>query len=220
MQVRFVTIPEEIRIELLKLHADIEDVIKSRLLEFQKFDRNDIKNLFAEMSFCVLTPQTRAKNADSAVRELVKDELLFRGTYHQVAHVLKKWHIRFYEAKARYIIRNRYFLNDNGVVLKNALKLSPFECREFLVERVWGFGFKEASHFLRNIGFTGLAILDRHILRNMLDIGIIDYMPKSLTRSRYLELEQIFIAMAHSLGISTESLDLLLWYRSTGEIFK
>lgn len=220
MQAGLVRIPEEIRFELLRLYVGIEDIIKSRLLEFQNFDKNDVEKLFSEMSFCVLTPQSRAKSADAAVRELVKDGLLFNGTYHQVADVLRKWNVRFYEAKARYIVHNRYLLKDNGTILKSALRLNSFECREFLVEKVWGFGYKEASHFLRNIGFTGLAILDRHILRNMKYMGVIDEVPKSLTRSRYFKLEQIFIAAAYSLGISPESLDLLLWYRSTGEVFK
>lgn len=220
MQARFVVIPEEVRVELLRTYAEIEDIIRARLLEFQKFDREDIYKLFAEMSFCVLTPQSRAKNADAAVKELLGRGLLFRGTYGQVASVLRRWGVRFYEAKSQYLIRNRYLIDDNGAMLKNMLRLNSFECRERLVEKVWGFGYKEASHFLRNIGFTGLAILDRHILRNMVYMGVIDAAPKSLTRSRYLELEQIFLATANSLGISPESLDLLLWYRSTGEVFK
>lgn len=220
MQDRFIRIPENIRVELLNLYADVEGIIKSRLEEFKSFDRSDVNKLFAEMSFCVLTPQSRAKAADAAVGELVRSGLLFNGTYSQVSQVLRKWGVRFYEAKARYIVRNRYLLRDGGEYLKNMLRLSPFECRELLVKNVWGFGYKEASHFLRNIGFVGLAILDRHILKNMLYIGVIEKIPRSLTRQRYLDLEQIFIATAQSLGMSPECLDLLLWYRATGEVFK
>jgi N-glycosylase/DNA lyase len=220
MQGRFIKIPESIRAELLNLYAKVEGIIQSRLIEFKSFDRNDTNKLFAEMSFCVLTPQSRARAADAAVNELATSGLLFSGSYDRVAQVLKKWGVRFYEVKASHIIQNRYLLRDDGEYLKNMLRTSPFECRELLVENVWGFGYKEASHFLRNIGFTGLAILDRHILRNMLYMGVIEEIPKSLTRKRYLDLEEIFIATAQTLGMSPESLDLLLWYRATGEVFK
>ncbi len=220
MQVRFIKIPENIRAELLNLYSEVEGVIQSRLSEFKSFNRSDVDKLFVEMSFCVLTPQSRARAADAAVNELATSGLLFRGTYSQLVQVLRKWGVRFYEVKARYIIRNRHLLRDGGEYFKNMLGMSPFECRELLVKDVWGFGYKEASHFLRNIGFTGLAILDRHILRNMLHMGVIEELPKSLTRKRYLDLEEIFIATAQTLCMSPESLDLLLWYKATGDVFK
>ncbi len=220
MQDRLIPIPEKIRVELMKQYTMIESVIQSRLKEFQMFERDNIDKLFAEMSFCVLTPQSRAKAADAAVKELMTIGLLFRGTHRQVANVLRRYGVRFYEAKSRYIILNRYLLNDDGRVLKKMLSLSPFDSREALTRNVWGFGYKEASHFLRNIGFTGLSILDRHILRNMQYMGIINEIPRTLSRRKYLELEQVFIATAQSLGLSPEALDLLLWYRATGEVFK
>src|SRR3989344_1392908 len=91
------------------------------------------------------------------------------------------------------------------------------EMREWLVQNVKGVGWKEASHFLRNIGRTReLAILDRHILRNMVRFGFADGMPKSLTKNKYLELEQSFINMASSLEMKPAELDLLLWAKETG----
>jgi N-glycosylase/DNA lyase len=88
------------------------------------------------------------------------------------------------------------------------------------VEEVWGFGLKEASHFMRNIGYSGLAVLDRHVLRWMKLLGAIKEVPRSLTRRRYVELEQRFITLAEELGLKLEALDLLLWYASTGEVLK
>jgi N-glycosylase/DNA lyase len=92
--------------------------------------------------------------------------------------------------------------------------------RDALVEEVWGFGLKEASHFMRNIGYSGLAVLDRHVLRWMKVLGAIKEVPRSLTRRRYIELEQRFIRLAEELGLKPEALDLLLWYASTGEVLK
>lgn len=50
--------------------------------------------------------------------------------------------------------------------------------------------YKEASHFLRNVGFgEDVAILDRHILRNLERLAVIDEIPKTLSPKLYLEIE-------------------------------
>jgi N-glycosylase/DNA lyase len=85
---------------------------------------------------------------------------------------------------------------------------------------VLGFGYKEASHFLRNIGYTGLAILDRHVLRGMVRLGVLAEIPKIGSRRAYLGVEKIFIDASRVIGIEPEALDLLLWYEATGEVFK
>ena len=98
---------------------------------------------------------------------------------------------------------------------------SPREARAWLVAEVDGFGFKEASHFLRNIGRgEDLAILDRHILRNLIRHRVIGRMPRSLTPKRYLAIEARMRTFADQVGISLGILDLLWWSRQTGEIFK
>src|SRR5256885_1237436 len=64
------------------------------------------------------------------------------------------------------------------------------ELREFLVDNVKGLGMKEASHFMRNIGIgKDLAILDRHILKNLKLYGVVDEIPNSLTQKKYLDIE-------------------------------
>jgi N-glycosylase/DNA lyase len=89
------------------------------------------------------------------------------------------------------------------------------------VRNVKGIGYKEASHFLRNIGFgQHLAILDVHILRNMVRYGVIESVPKNISRSVYLELENKLKGFAKKIGIPMDELDLLFWSSETGEIFK
>ncbi len=85
---------------------------------------------------------------------------------------------------------------------------------------VKGLGWKEASHFLRNIGRRNLAILDRHILRNLKRHQVIRSLPKTLTAKRYKAIEQQFARFAEAIGISMDELDLLFWSRETGEILK
>ena len=92
------------------------------------------------------------------------------------------------------------------------------EAREWLVRNVKGFGYKEASHFLRNVGFRDVAILDRHILRYLKERGLIEEVPKTLGRRSYLKLEILLSAIARKLKLSLGELDLYLWYIMTGEV--
>jgi len=57
--------------------------------------------------------------------------------------------------------------------IKQNLKNNPEATREFLVKEVKGVGYKESSHYLRNIGYRNLAILDRHILNNLKNLNVI-----------------------------------------------
>ena len=98
---------------------------------------------------------------------------------------------------------------------------SGLSAREWLVENVKGFGYKEASHFLRNIGLgEDIAILDRHILRNLVHFGYLESVPGSIGRKVYLEIEEIMKDLANDLSVPLSHLDLLLWYREAGHIFK
>ena len=90
----------------------------------------------------------------------------------------------------------------------------------WLVETVNGLGWKEASHFLRNIGYRNLGILDRHILKNLRYHGVLFRIPETLTLKRYRLIEKKFQRFAEEIGISLNELDLLFWSRETGSILK
>jgi N-glycosylase/DNA lyase len=93
--------------------------------------------------------------------------------------------------------------------------------REWLVKNVKGLGYKEATHFLRNVGRSnGLAILDRHILRNLKRYGAIRAIPKTLSKKEYFRIERRFREFADAVGIPIDELDLLFWSMETGEIRK
>ncbi len=98
---------------------------------------------------------------------------------------------------------------------------NSFAAREWLVKNVKGLGYKEAGHFLRNIGLgEDLAILDRHILKNLMLMGVIDAVPASLSKKTYLDIEKKMIEFSKQVGIPMGQLDLLLWYKEAGEVFK
>jgi len=206
--------------ELMRAYEEVRELIERRLAEFRSVDRRDAVRLFEELAFCVMTPQSRARAALRAVEELKSKGLLLGGGPEEVAEVLRRNGIRFHNQKARFIVKNRELVRGDKPRLIELLGEDVHRVREVLVEVVWGFGLKEASHFMRNIGYSGLAVLDRHVLRWMKALGAIEEVPGTLTRRRYLELERRFIRLSEELGLAPEALDLLLWYASTGEVLK
>ena len=71
--------PEAIS-QLQQLYQDRRGDIESRLLDFkQVLDRTDTE-VFAELCFCLLTPQSSAKTCWAAVTRLSEKNLLTKGT--------------------------------------------------------------------------------------------------------------------------------------------
>ncbi|MDX1799069.1 MAG: N-glycosylase, partial [Candidatus Lokiarchaeia archaeon] len=91
--------------------------------------------------------------------------------------------------------------------------------REWIVKNVKGIGYKEASHFLRNIGYTEYAIVDFHIVDLLVKYNIIEK-PKTMTKSKYLEIEKVLKSIGKELELNMAELDLYLWYLETGKILK
>ena len=183
---------------------------------------DDDEDIFRELVFCILTPSSRARSAEKAVKNLLQKDLLFNGTVSQIAGELNI--VRFRNNKAKYIdLAKKLFTVGGKIILKE--KISAFESvydkREWLVPNVKGIGYKEASHFLRNIGFGGeIAILDRHILKNLHACSLIDEIPGSLSRNKYLYIEKQMVGFSKRLEIPLGHLDFVLWYKETGDIFK
>jgi len=209
--------------ELRAEYAGKRDAIAERLRDFRAIGTLSDERLFEELCFCILAVQSKAHSADAAVHALADDGLLWDGRASEVAAHLRH-RTRFHNHKAAFIVRARdRFFGDHGMSLKKALDAasSPDETRAWFVREVDGLGWKEASHFLRNVGRgEDLAILDRHILRNLVGHGVVLRMPRTLTAHRYLFIEERMRRFAGELGIGMAALDLLFWSRETGEIFK
>src|SRR2546430_6037609 len=207
--------------ELKSLYNERRGEIRQRLEEFRHvLDRDEIE-VFAELSFCILTPQSAARTCWNAVLKLQEKHLLAKAGAAEIGEYLHE--VRFYENKAKYIVQARNQFTKDGLHLKEHIRsfYNPFELREWFVENVKGLGYKEASHFLRNIGLgEGFAILDRHILRNLNRLGVITEIPATITKKRYLEIEEKLRRFATEIGIPIADLDLLFWSRETGWIFK
>ena len=216
-------VKEESSIKSLQaLYQERKEAIQKRLTEFRQVMQWKDEEVFAELCFCLLTPQSSAKVCWEAVTALKERTLLLKGQPSELEPLLKN--VRFSDSKAKYIVEARDMFSDDGKLqLKSRISsfYNPFELREWFVENVKGLGYKEASHFLRNIGLgEGFAILDRHILRNLNRLGVIPEIPPTITKKRYLEIEEKLRRFAAEIGIPLADLDLLFWSRETGWIFK
>jgi N-glycosylase/DNA lyase len=214
--------PDERVRALESLYRERREEIQKRLSEFRQVMTWTEEEVFGELAFCLLTPQSSARVCWDAVTKLKQQSLLLKGNPADLEPHLSQ--VRFGETKARYIVEARnMFTREGWIQLKPRIQsfYNPFELREWLVENVKGLGYKEASHFLRNIGLgEEFAILDRHILRNLANLCIIPDIPASITKKRYLEIEEKLRRFAAEVGIPMADLDLLFWSKETGWIFK
>jgi N-glycosylase/DNA lyase len=202
--------------ELKDLHRSRRKAILARLLEFQAVPESEY---FYELAYCILTPQTSAEHAAQVI------DTLREASFHTVAFdpepILRTpaTYIRFHQTKSRHLLK----LKEDFSTIVDALRRGdePHVVREWLVKHVLGVGYKEATHFLRNVGRSGgLAILDRHILRSLKRYSAIRVIPSTLSRKKYLAVERSFIRFSRRIGISLDELDLLFWSMETGAIRK
>ncbi len=215
---------EPVTIEKIRAaHGARAREIRSRLAEFREVWRAaPDERLWEEMVYCIFTAGASARmglRSIAAVRPL-----LARGDQAKLESALVGAH-RYPRARAGYIVVTREFLRgDCRMRLRERLDgfADPAARRDWLARErgIKGLGYKEASHFLRNIGFRGYAILDKHICRSLAELGVTDSPQPPATRSRYLAVEETMRRFAREVGINFDELDLVLWSMKTGEILK
>lgn len=207
--------------EVRRLVGDpyVKRLVEERVTEFVELNRGDSNAWFGELVYCLLTAYSSAERGQLCVDALSECGAILDGSTEMVAETLKKQGHRFSEKRAEYIVAARRL----APTLKETVQRfkSSIKAREWLVENVKGLGWKEASHFLRNVGYLDVAILDRHIIANMREHGLIpEDGRKGLTRRRYLEYEHIIRKVADRVGMPLGRMDLYLWYRKTGKVLK
>jgi N-glycosylase/DNA lyase len=207
--------------ELNSIYNKKKKDLKKRLKEFRAVWEEPEKRIFSELCFCICTPQSKAIKCDEAISYLSGEGILYNGGFPQIRAGLKA--VRFPNNKAKYILEAREKLKYKASIkIKDKIDIGDiFTTREWLVKNIKGLGFKEASHFLRNIGFgKNLAILDVHIIKNMKIYGVIRTIPKTISNKKYINLENRLRKFSKDINIPMDELDLLLWSKETGQIFK
>jgi N-glycosylase/DNA lyase len=204
-------------------YSERRDEVRTKLSEFEAvWQAENDERLWEEMVFCFFTGGCSARMGLRSI-EAVR-HLLLNGNQAELAHALRGKH-RYPNARSGYIVASRDFLQEHcGLQLRRKLESfdNHLERRDWLVKekRIKGLGYKEASHFLRNIGLKGYAILDKHILRSLAELEIIDDPKPPNTRAKYLMIEEKLKDLANLTEIDFDELDLVLWSLKTGEILK
>ena len=69
-----------------KFKIDIDEAIKG----YANTINYEEKDYFAEIAFCILTPQSKARNAWSAIEKLKENGLLYTGNEEDIVEYLKE----------------------------------------------------------------------------------------------------------------------------------
>lgn len=205
--------------DLRAYHAKIRPLVLRRLEEFREVWGKGDQAVFEELIFCILTAGASALMGLRGVEAL--RPIIWTATAEEIAQRIN-FHL-YPSARAQYIVAAREIVQNemNGKLKAWIESWKGRETRrDACVQKFKGIGYKEASHFLRNIGFRGYAILDKHILRSLHSFGVIDSDKPPSTRNRYLTTEQRYLAFAEQVGIDPDELDLTLWASRTGAIVK
>lgn len=194
----------------------IKPVIQERLQEFQNLSPEQV---FYELCYCLCTPQSKAEAALQVQMKLYQLDFLNRDI--DPLPLLRNPHhyIRFHNQKSQRLLKVKKQWGAIASILWK--EQDPQVLRSTLVKSIKGMGWKEASHFLRNIGYSSIAVLDRHILYFLKnEFAAIPQQIEPTSRKKYEEIEKIFIAIADSIGLEVPALDLFLWYLKTGKVLK
>lgn len=195
-------------------NSPISKVISDKIKEFEKIGKEKEDKVFSELCFCLLTANFQAEKCIRIQQEMGRDFLHLPEK--ELAMKLKEAGHRFWPQRANRIVEARECKTE---LCSLVMRESGKEMREWLVKNIKGLGMKESSHFLRNIGYKDVAIIDFHIIDLMVEENLIER-PKTITPKKYLEIETILKKLGEKVNLNLAELDLYLWYLETGKILK
>jgi N-glycosylase/DNA lyase len=198
--------------KISNLGPSIKKEVNKKVDEFNQKNLSD-RERFLELCFCLLVANC---SLDRTKKNWENNKDIFlNANQKKLSEKLKSLGQRFHNNKASYIIEARKHQNKLNSYLKNR---EEGKLRDFLVKEIKGLGYKEASHFLRNQGYKNFAILDRHVLKTLKNNKFIKEVPKTLTKKRYLDIENKLSVLARDLKTTQAHLDLYLFYLDSGRI--
>lgn len=195
--------------------TSIKKVVDKRMREFKKLGKKDNREIFKELCFCLMTANFNAEKSIKIQKEI--DNRFMTFSLKKLSQKLSKLGHRFPNLRAEFIFEARKYKNNIKEILDSIE--TDEEKREWLVKNIKGLGYKEASHFLRNIGYKNISIIDFHIIDLLVKNNLIQK-PKTITSKKYLEIEKTLKEIAEKTNTNLGELDLYLWYEETGKILK
>lgn len=201
-------------IEMLK-KSSIKKVVETRIKQFEEMRNKSGSELFKELAYCILCANFNAERSMN-IQKAIDDGFLC-WSEKRLSQELKALGHRFPNTRAKYIVEARKYVDNLESIISSSNNKQ--ELREWLAAEIKGIGIKEASHFLRNVGFSDFAIIDFHIINVLVKHRLIEE-PRTLTKKRYLEIEEMLKRIAEKAGLNLAELDLYLWFIETGKILK
>lgn len=185
-------------------------------------------DLWRELVACILGSRVRFEVAHSAI-ERMDEQQLFSESRRSSRFQQYEWDVM--KALSQGNGRSRYpFSQRRASQIRSAAErfyghsctLHSFlenshgtrDARRRLALEVSGLGPKQASLFLRNVGYArNIAVLDTHVLTYMSWVGLTEAPPiRSVSTVRKYEvLEDAFIEHAYSFGYAPDCFDLAVW---------
>ena len=222
--------------QVVREYSELMESFKRRK-RWNEMSEND---LWEQLCLCILSSNVPYELALSAFRHLCDMQLLrpewiirCRNADQQIAYELSKGiymprkkdgsyrKYRFPNIRAENIVNAAKILDQMDYSLLEILRTSNSEreARDFLVKNVPGIGLKEASHFLRNIGYSiSLAIIDSHVIAFLIEIGAISQKrAKTVTPGIYTRLEKILQDMCERLDLNLSIFDMAIWQYMRGK---
>lgn len=194
-------------------NSEIKNLISSRMKEFSHIKKSSINDIFRELCFCIMTANCGAEKCIE-IHEKINNG--FNNlSQEQLTEKFKEFGYRFPNIRSKYITEAIVFKDE----LETIIRSQETDIRDWLVKNIRGLGYKEASHFLRNIGYKNYAIVDFHIVDLLVKYNLIEK-PKTMTKKKYLEVEGLLIDLGSKLDLNLAELDLYLWYMETGKVLK
>ena len=196
-------------------NSEIKNLISSRIKEFSQIKNSSINDIFRELCFCIMTANCGAEKCIE-IHEKINDGFN-RLSQEQLTQKFREFGYRFPNIRSKYITEAIDFKEELENIIKS--REQETDIRDWLVKNIKGLGYKEASHFLRNIGYKNYAIVDFHIVDLLVKYNLIEK-PKTMTKRKYLEIERILQDLGSEVSLNLAELDLYLWYMETGKVLK
>ncbi|MCK5039542.1 MAG: N-glycosylase/DNA lyase [Candidatus Aenigmarchaeota archaeon] len=192
----------------------IAQKIKERTNAFDNLNQQSNDKWFSELCFCILTANFNAKGAIK-----IQENLFFNFAVlpqNELEKQLRQFGHRFPNKRAEFIFEAQKYSHNIKTIITF---LNEQDARTWLVKNIKGIGMKEASHFLRNVGYCNSAIIDFHIIDILIKHNIIQR-PKTLNQKTYEKIEEELRKIASECDLNLSQLDLYLWYLETETVLK
>jgi N-glycosylase/DNA lyase len=195
--------------------SDFSRAVENRKQDFIRAGKSSPEIIYGELCFCILTANTSAEMG-IRTQEIIGLEGFLNFDEVTMRKKLKEARYRFYNVRSKFLVQSRWIVDELPHII--AMK-DRIGARDYLVNNLKGIGYKEASHFLRNVGVFDFSILDKHIL-NMIRKEHPERKFLVGSRKNYLETEKTILEFADSISLEPGILDLYLWKIATGKLLK